>query len=395
MVAVGAEGLLYDPVARRAQRLNTEACLVWQCCDGTAGAGEIADELADAFGRPREVVAAQVDDLLEELWSKGLLVGGAPVGSAADPPPARLPAEASLPDGDPPRRLGPYVALDVGVTVDCHDDGALADELERSLAPLSRGGGPEVPAIDPATDTVIVVWGDGDGGWHLDVAGVRLHAPGPGIAADYLLWQVTRLAIDRSSRYLCVHSAAVARDGVAVAIVGEANSGKSTLATLLVAAGCGYLSDEVAAIDLDTGDLVAFPKPISLDPGTQRLLPYLDPGVDAGGSTRWRGDPGSVRPGAVARRARLAHLVFPRHVPGADNAPTAVELPEAVEAIVAGAFNLEHHADRLDDLVALVERCSRHGLRHDGLDGPVAAVLGLLDPTGSEVPSVRSGHGSD
>ena len=74
------------------------------------------------------------------------------------------------------------------------------------------------------------------------------------------------------------HASAVARDGVAVVFAADADSGKSTLATILVEAGFDYLTDEATAIDLDTGEVVGYPKPITLDPGSQQLLVHLDPG---------------------------------------------------------------------------------------------------------------------
>ena len=131
----------------------------------------------------------------------------------------------------------------------------------------------------------------------------------------------------------------------------EADSGKSTLATILVEAGFDYLTDEATALDLDTGEVVGYPKPITLDPGSQQLLAHLDPGGLAGSSQRWRIAPNDIRPSAVAERATLRHLMFPTHVPGADNTLVAVDTIDAVVGLVSGAFNLAEHGDRLDDLV--------------------------------------------
>ena len=142
-----------------------------------------------------------------------------------------------------------------------------------------------------------------DDGWNLDAGDVRLTAPDASTVCDFVLWEVTRLAIDHSPRYLVIHASAVSRDGVAVVFPAEANSGKSTLATLLVEAGFDYLTDEATAIDLDTGEVVAYPKPITLDPGSQQLLPHLDPGGPTGESTKWRIAPRDVRPDCVAERA--------------------------------------------------------------------------------------------
>ncbi len=257
---------------------------------------------------------------------------------------------------------------------------AVADEIERVLvslaaAPQATPGTPATPATDEVT---LTVWGDGNGGWNLDTDSSRLNADDESVVSDYVLWQITHLAIDRSPRYLVVHASAVARDGVAVIFPADADSGKSTLATILVEAGFDYLTDEATAIDLDTGEVVGYPKPITLDPGSQQLLAHLDPGGLAGSSERWRIAPTDIRPDSVAGRATLMHLVFPTHVPGADNILVPVDTIDAVVGLVSGAFNLAEHGDHLDDLVLLAQRCTKHAMRHDGVDGPIAAVSSLF-----------------
>ena len=376
IVRVGDEGVLYDPVAVRAHRVNVTGLVVWECCDGTASIAEISAELAEAFGEAVDEVADSVREVAGRFASAGLLDGIAGVPRRPSDPPGLIGSDGSLPVAAPLRRLGPYSALDLRVSIDCHDSHAVADEIERALGSFAAAppDTPETPATDEVT---ITVWSDGDGGWNLDTDGSRLHADDESVVADYVLWQITHLAIDRSSRYLIVHASAVARDGVAVVFPADADSGKSTLATILVEAGFDYLTDEATAIDLDTGQVIAYPKPITLDPGSQQLLAHLDPGGLAGSSQRWRIAPTDIRSGAVAERATLTHLVFPTHVPGGDNTLVPVDTIDAVVGLVSGAFNLAEHGDRLDDLVRLAERCTKHSLRHDGVDGPIAAVSSL------------------
>ncbi len=131
-------------------------------------------------------------------------------------------------------------------------------------------------------------------------------------------------------------------------------------------------------IDLDTGEVVAYPKPITLDPGSQRLLAHLDPDGLTGESSKWRIAPTEVRPDSVVERAVLTHLIVPTFEPGADNVLVPIATIDAVIALLGGAFNLAEHGDRLDDIVALVEGCTTHSLRHDGIAGPVAAVASLF-----------------
>ncbi len=297
IVRAGDEGMLYDPVAVRAHRVNATAIVVWGCCDGTASVADISAELADAFGESLGAVTDSVREVVDRFAAAGLLEGVAGVPRRPSDPPGPIASDGSLPTAAPLRRLGPYAALDLRVSIDCHDSHAVADEIERALGSLATVA-PDTSATDEVT---LTVWTDGNGGWNLDTDGSRLNAQDESAVSDYVLWQITHLAIDRSPRYLVVHASAVARDGVAVVFPAEADSGKSTLATILVEAGFDYLTDEATAIDLDTGEVVAYPKPITLDPGSQLLLAHLDPGGLAGSSERWRIAPSDIRRGFGCR----------------------------------------------------------------------------------------------
>lgn len=374
VVEIGHEGVLYDDRSGRAHRLNAPALLVWRCCDGTLTSDEIVSEIAASFSEPSDVVAQHVAAAIAEFADAGLLAGavgrapqerGEPVGPVGD--------VAQPPTGVPLRRLGPYRALDLRIVVDVHESAEIADELDRVLAPLAAADGE-----GPTDAQTFVVWHDE--GWRLAAGGNRFHAADASVIADFVLWQINWLAFENSPRCLVLHAAAVARDGLAVVLPATANSGKSTLATALVAAGFDYLSDEAAAIDLDTGEVLAHPKPITLDPGTQALFPGLDPSRLAGKSTKWYVAPDAIRPDCVVERARLAHLVFPTYQPGADNRLVPIDTIDAVVEVIGHAFNLAEHADRLADIVALIEGCTLHRLRHDGVDAPVAAIESLVGP---------------
>ena len=138
------------------------------------------------------------------------------------------------------RRLGPYAALDLRVVIDCHDSHAVADEIERALGSLAAA------ALDtpPTGEVTMTVWSDGDDGWNLDAG--RQSTERPGRVRRVRLRAVADHPPGHRAfpRYLVVHASAVARDGVAVIFPAEADSGKSTLATILVEAGFDYLTDE-------------------------------------------------------------------------------------------------------------------------------------------------------
>jgi hypothetical protein len=370
--AVGDAGLVYDPRAARIHRLNATGLLVWRCCDGTATVGEIAADLAHAFGRPAGEVAESVTALIDEFTDSSLLVVSPEPDidhtTESQTSPSETPAGPPPPNGEPLRRLGPYSALDHHFVVECHHSDAVAAELDRTLAPLAHDGGAE--------PTHYTVFTDGDS-WFMEADSHRLVSTSESGIVGLLLWHLNRAAVDNSGRFLILHAAAVGRDGEALVLPAVMNSGKSTLATLLVQAGYRYLTDEAAAIDLDTGEVVAYPKAITLDPGTQALLPHLEPVVEIPNAAKWQVPADEVQPGAIDRRLPLRHIVFPTWADDADNVLVPIAAVDAVIALALNAFNLAEHANRLADIVALVERCTTHTLRHHGLAAPVTAIHSL------------------
>ena len=352
-VRIGTEGIVYDPVSGTAHRLNATGMLVWDLCYGTKPVDAIVAELVEAFGERADDIDDSVQALIGEFADQRLLATATPDVTPAGltPPGAATDLPAHRPLGDPSRRLGPYRALDVTVVVECHDADGVADELERILRPLET-------MIEPGADDPVsfTVWNDDE--WHIDVEQQRQVAGDASLVADFVMFNINWLAFQRSSSYLVLHASAVARDGVAVVMPAIANSGKSTLATGLIAAGFDYLTDEATAIDLDTGTIVGYPKSLTLDPGSQRLLPDLEPSGLTGRSQKWYVAPDAIRAGSVTRRARLEHLVFPTHAPGADNLLVPIDTIDATVALVSHAFNLPIHGHRLAEIVELVERCT-------------------------------------
>ena len=65
-------------------------------------------------------------------------------------------------------------------------------------------------------------------------------------------------------RHLLLHASAVERDGLVLVMTGASGSGKSTLAALLACRGWRFLGDEFVLLDPLSGDIMPFPRMISL-----------------------------------------------------------------------------------------------------------------------------------
>ena len=98
----------------------------------------------------------------------------------------------------------------------------------------------------------------------------------PGVLA-WLQWDINRRAVAAADEDLVLHAGCVARDSHAIVVSGQSGCGKSTLVAALVAAGLEYLTDEAVPVELHTGQVRAFPRPMSLDEHSLDLLPEIAP----------------------------------------------------------------------------------------------------------------------
>jgi len=75
-VELDKEAVLYDEPTGRLHMLNPSATLIWTCLDADVTGGELAAELADAFGVPLESMKGQVAEALEALAAEALIIDG-------------------------------------------------------------------------------------------------------------------------------------------------------------------------------------------------------------------------------------------------------------------------------------------------------------------------------
>jgi hypothetical protein len=151
--------------------------------------------------------------------------------------------------------------------------------------------------------------------------------------------------LDGEPDLLHVHSAAVARDGAAVLLVGKGGSGKSTLTAALVRAGWQYVTDEIVSARPANGRVVAYPRPITLRKGVWSCFPELAPFPDTP-LTENEGARVEVAPldlgTAVDFEPRVRAVVFPRYT---TDAPAGLEriatVAECVEDLAASCHDLE------------------------------------------------------
>lgn len=159
--------------------------------------------------------------------------------------------------------------------------------------------------------------------------------PSVAIQGDYILPDAAPLALAHGllaaemgmnlqmalgqKNYLLLHAATVEKDGRALIMTGESGAGKSTLAALLGERGWRLMGDEFALLDMESGDLVPFPRAISLKNGAIKVMeaevaadrfgPRLD-GTPKGAIRHLR--PNDAAIGRMGEGASPALILFPR-----------------------------------------------------------------------------------
>jgi HprK-related kinase A len=241
------------------------------------------------------------------------------------------------------------------------DDERLGRHLDSLLAGL-RAPGP----VDHWYSVTAAV----DGGYDVtrDDEPVAL-AQHPGDAAGWLVWDVNRLTAEAGGAHLLFHAAGVAAGGTGMVLPGPSGSGKSTLCAGLARAGLSYLSDELVALELDTGRLLPYAKPITIKAGSFAALRALGPpaGSGSGDAEAWAGDewageerllPVGGAAVAVGRPCEPGFIVVPRYEKGAPTRLAPLSATEAFVALAVNAVNFKAHGTvGTDALGALVARC--------------------------------------
>lgn len=208
----------------------------------------------------------------------------------------------------------------------------------------------------------------------------------PSAAIDALVREVNQAAADASEEFLLLHAGALDAAGTGVLLPAASGAGKSTLVAALAAGGFGYLTDELVALDLPSGELLPYPKPITLKPRGLAVLtenlgesdPTFAPTPEWDDVAQLPVGPGTPR--AIGARCRPGVIVVPRYVAGADTALSPLSDTEAFFALALNAVNLLHHgsagAAALGELAA---RCTCVALVMSDLDAACTLVRGLLE----------------
>ena len=282
----------------------------------------------------------------------------------------------------------------------CSDDPELGHHLDAVLAGL-REPGIVSPAEPPAEHRYSLTSSSVAAG-RVDVRrdGVDIvWAVRSGDAVGAVVWDVNRCAAEASVQHLLFHAGALDASGTGILVPGASGSGKSTLVAGLAHAGLGYLTDELAALDLSSDELHPYAKPITIKRGSFDRVPVppaLRETHPRGG--RWPAEEWQVPVGtgtwrSIGRSCTPRLVIVPCFDPGASTTVTHLSDTEAFLYLALNAVNLlPHGALGMAALGRLASRCTCVALTMSDLDAACALVLELIEEQVMRVESGVAAH---
>jgi len=210
-------------------------------------------------------------------------------------------------------------------------------------------------------------------------------------AVPGLEWGLNWCVASQAHQYLILHAAVIERDGHCVILPADSGSGKSTLCATLIHSGWRLLSDELALIDLRSGQVHGLARPVSLKNESIDVIAQW--ATDAVFSARYadtvKGTIALLRPPAssVARAdepAMPAWVITPEFAQGAAPSLQPSSRATTFMELAHNGFNYSIHGSAgFDTLAALVDRCVCMHFRYSRPEDAVMAFDALPSPGGA------------
>lgn len=342
------------------------------------------------------------------------------------PSPSSAPPEApradEVPDPVPAPVLARPVAAQVAgqmenlaftVTVAHDHDGApaLAQQVVDTFADLPPSSMPICESLD--VHMTSLVRSDGVRLYEARVPGAPAWSfEAPAAIIDHVVTTLTGLVLDHSPDSLHLHAGMIIGDGhplgsvaPGVLIAGQSGAGKSTLVAEAVAAGWQYATDEMVAVDLESGIARGLGKPLTFKTGTWKLHEgVLGPCPTSG--SRWAvraSRLGNVHPTGVAD---VGLIVFPTFEAGAELDTKYVHPASAVLRLLSDSLDMQRCGRAgFRALMNLVSDARAVEITHSdaralmaGFDGLMTETLAITDGAASqsvEVPATAPDQTAD
>jgi len=350
---VGEEGLLLDHRRQRLYALNACATIVWSLLEEGKSAAEASRFLAEQFAMPAKVAASYVADVVRQYAALCQDPSPAPETPIAAPREVKLPADTV----DRAGVVRTYTLLGSVIRVHYGDE-ALCEDIH----PIVQHN-----AVDEASNLVgiidVVVLQEG-GTVSIFADREECGASAIAEAAVALRACLIRLAVKRSGGLCALHAGALARDGKALLLPGDAGHGKSTLSAGLAARGFEMLSDDTTLLTGTPPIVRCIPVGLCIKRGAYPVLEPLYPRLAAlperrrpdGREARYL-SPADLCWASENAAVAVRWIVFPRYHPEQGTALRPVSRHDALVRLMRGVYFLSGSLDErsLEQLIAWIE----------------------------------------
>jgi len=195
-----------------------------------------------------------------------------------------------------------------------------------------------------------------------------------------LEWGMNWCITGHAHHLLVLHAAVLERNGRALILPAPSGSGKSTLCAALLLRGWRLLSDELALIDPATGQLLPFPRAVSLKNASIEVIQAFGGDQLQFASVVRDTVKGTVGhfappPDAVERgdeRAGPGWIVFPKYVAGSAASLSPMTRGQAMIGLIENAFNYNLlHRTGFQTMANLVQASTCRRFQYSRLDEAV------------------------
>jgi hypothetical protein len=157
------------------------------------------------------------------------------------------------------------------------------------------------------------------------------------------------------------------------------------LVAALVQERFGFLSDEAGAIELHSGLLQPWPRPLGLRHGSRTLARFATVFAGENEDTTLRTEPHIgidwIRPGAIAGPCRVRHVFDHRYSPGEPARLEPLSRATGLVRIGSAAPRLRHEGRRgLTVLADLMQGASAHQLVSGDLEQSIRLIREQVEP---------------
>ncbi|OAI18579.1 hypothetical protein A1507_09500 [Methylomonas koyamae] len=200
-------------------------------------------------------------------------------------------------------------------------------------------------------------------------------------------WGMNWCVSSQINTFLIIHAAVVEKNGYAAVMPAPPGSGKSTLTASLIQEGWRLLSDELALLDLQTGYVTPFPRPVSLKNASIDLIRHRYPDAIFGplSSDTVKGSVCHIKPPSASvemqhQACPIGWVVFPKYEPGIEAELSNIGKASTVMALADNSFNYNLLAKAgFNLLTQIVERADCYRYRYSLLDQAIAAFDNLAN----------------